>query len=74
MKAIEETWNQEWSVRYWRLPLTATCAEFTKGGFLVERLVEPQPATGMAERFPDEYDKLNREPGFITFRLVRPFP
>ena len=31
MEAIEETWNQEWSARYWRLPLTATCAEFTAG-------------------------------------------
>jgi hypothetical protein len=31
MEAIEETWNQEWSVRYRRLPLTATCAEFTDG-------------------------------------------
>jgi ubiquinone/menaquinone biosynthesis C-methylase UbiE len=69
IEAIGETWNQGWSVRYWRLPLTATCAELTKAGFLIERLVEPQPAPGMAERFPEDHKKLNREPGFINFRL-----
>lgn len=73
IEAIEETWSQGWSVRYWRLPLTATCAEFTNAGFLIERLVEPRPAQGMAERFPEDYEKLNREPGFINFRLVKPW-
>lgn len=73
LEAIEETWNQGWSVRYWRLPLTTTCAEFTQAGFLIERLVEPQPAPGMAERFPEDYEKLNREPGFINFRLMNPW-
>jgi ubiquinone/menaquinone biosynthesis C-methylase UbiE len=72
IETIEETWSPGWSVRYWRLPLTATCAEFAQAGFLIERLVEPRPAPGMVERFPDDYDKLNREPGFISFRLVKP--
>lgn len=58
--------------RLWRLPLTATCAEFAEAGFLIERLVEPRPAPGIVERFPEDYDKLNHEPGFIGFRLVKP--
>jgi SAM-dependent methyltransferase len=80
-EAIEETWprdeghsghrSRDWSVRYWRLPLTATCAEFTQAGFLIERLVEPRPIPDMAERFPEDYEKLNLEPGFIDFRLVK---
>ncbi len=72
IETIEETWSQGWTVRYWRLPLTATSAEFAQAGFLIERLVEPRPAPGMVERFPKHYDKLNREPGFINFRLVKP--
>jgi len=71
IEPIEETWSG-WPVRYWRLPLTATCAEFTKAGFLIEQLVEPRPVPEMAERFPEHYQKLNREPGFINFRLVKP--
>jgi ubiquinone/menaquinone biosynthesis C-methylase UbiE len=73
IEAIEETWSRGWSVRYWRLPLTATCAEFTRAGFLIERLVEPRPVPDMAQRFPEDYEKLNREPGFINFRLVKPW-
>lgn len=72
IEPIEETWSRGWSVRYWRLPLTTTCAEFAQAGFLIERLVEPRPAPGMVERFPADYDKLNREPGFISFRFVKP--
>jgi hypothetical protein len=53
--------------------LTATCAEFTRAGFLIERLVEPRPVPDMAQRFPEDYEKLNREPGFINFRLVKPW-
>lgn len=72
IEPIEETWSRGWRVRYWRLPLTTTSDEFTQAGFVIERLVEPQPAPEMAERYPDAYEKLNREPGFINFRLSKP--
>ena len=41
---------------------------------MIERLVEPRPVPAMAERFPDYYETLMREPGFIAFRLrkIRP--
>ena len=71
VEAIEETWSRGWWVRYWRLPLTAICAEFAQAGFLIERLVESRPVPEMAERFPEDYEKLEREPGFINFRLVK---
>jgi SAM-dependent methyltransferase len=69
---IEEVWSRGWHVRYWRQPLTRTCAEFAEAGFVIERLVEPQPAQSMAEHFPEDYAKLLREPGFIDFRLRKP--
>jgi SAM-dependent methyltransferase len=37
-EVIEETWQRGWQVRYWRLPLTQTCAEFAAAGFWIERL------------------------------------
>lgn len=70
---VEEYWKQgRWWMRYWRQPLTATCAEFAAAGFLVERLVEPQPLPEMADRFPDDFETLAREPGFLVFRLLKP--
>lgn len=68
---IEETWSRGWQVRYWRLPLTDMCDEFTQAGFVIDRLIEPRPAPEMAERYPEDYEKLNREPRFIDFRLVK---
>lgn len=70
IEPIEEDWHGgEWHLRYWREPLEATCAAFTEAGFVIERLVEPRPVAEMAERFPEDYEKLMREPGFIAFRL-----
>ena len=68
---IEETGKRGWPVRYWRQPLTQTCAEFAAAGFWIERLVEPLPVPGMALAYPQEHAKLLDEPGFVTFRLVK---
>ena len=73
VEPIEEDWHGgRWHVRYWRLPLTDSSAEFAAAGFLIERLVEPLPAAEMAERFPEDHEKLIREPGFIVFALEKP--
>jgi SAM-dependent methyltransferase len=72
VERLDEVWNRGWHVRYWRQPLTKTCEEFADAGFLIERLLEPQPVEAMAGRFPDDDAKLRREPGFIDFRLRKP--
>ena len=69
---VEETWQDDWQVRYWRQPLERWCAESADAGFLIERLVEPQPIPAMAETHPHEYEKLSNEPGFVAFRLLKP--
>jgi SAM-dependent methyltransferase len=71
----EDTWTREdvsYRVEFWREPLTSLCASATDAGFLIERLVEPLPADSMRERWPDDWDKLNREPGFLIMRLIKP--
>ncbi len=59
-------------VSFWREPLSALCAAATCSGFLIERLVEPLPAESMRDRWPDDYEKLMAEPGFLVLRLVKP--
>lgn len=68
---VEESLSprHDWPVRFWRLPLTVLCDEFSSAGFLIERLVEPRPAPEMAQRYPEDYLRLEQAPGFVAFRL-----
>ncbi|MDO9175400.1 MAG: hypothetical protein Q7V62_11400, partial [Actinomycetota bacterium] len=64
--------TSEWSVSYWREPLTALSDAIFRAGFLVERIVEPQPTDSMLERWPDEHAVLMQRPGFLHLRLLKP--
>jgi SAM-dependent methyltransferase len=59
-------------VRFWREPLSALCAAATGAGLLIEKLIEPVPAETMRERYPEDYEQLSREPGFLILRLLKP--
>jgi hypothetical protein len=50
-----------------------TCDELTSGGFLIERVHEPQPSAQMRERHPDDAAWLSVNPGFIVFSLLKPY-
>ncbi len=60
-----------WEVSYWREPLSSLTDAAYRAGFLIERLVEPLPVESMRNRWPSDYDKLVREPGFLALRLVK---
>jgi SAM-dependent methyltransferase len=68
---VEETWQADWRVRYWRQPLEAWCQEFADAGFLIEKLVEPLPAATMGDKYPEDRKRLEQSPGFIAFSLLR---
>src|ERR1035437_1649139 len=53
-------------------PLSALCTAATDAGFLIEKVIEPVPAETMRERYPDDYEKLSSEPGFLILRLFKP--
>ena len=59
-------------VRFWREPLSALCGYATDAGFLIEKVIEPLPADTMRGRYPEDYQKLTTEPGFLILRLVKP--
>jgi SAM-dependent methyltransferase len=59
-------------VRFWRESLSALCGAATRAGFLIEKLIEPIPAETMRDRYPEDYEKLSREPGFLILRLLKP--
>lgn len=59
-------------VRFWREPLSALCTAATDAGFLIEKVIEPLPAETMRQHYPEDYQKLTTEPGFLILRLVKP--
>jgi SAM-dependent methyltransferase len=59
-------------VQFWRESLSALCAAATNSGFLIEQLVEPTPAETMRASYPEDYEKLSNEPGFLILRLLKP--
>jgi len=75
-QAEVDTWTLggagEWPVRYWREPLTSLCGAISAAGFLIERLVEPQPDEAMRDEWPEDWAFLRENPAFIAFRLLRP--
>jgi ubiquinone/menaquinone biosynthesis C-methylase UbiE len=73
-KLEEDIWHREtddYTIRFWREPLTAFCGAVTDAGFLIERLVEPLPASAMRERSPEHWEKLHHRPGFLVLRLIK---
>lgn len=70
-RVIEETWSRGWQVRYWLAPLQTTCQELFDAGFLIERLLEPQPQPAAEALDPEAFRRLMREPrGFLAVRVV----
>ena len=59
-------------MRYWREPITTLCEAAYSAGFLIQRLVEPQPAETMKAKYPEDYQRLRNEPGFLVLRLLKP--
>jgi ubiquinone/menaquinone biosynthesis C-methylase UbiE len=66
--------RHNWPVRAWRLPLAAVCDEFHRAGFVIVQLVEPRPRPEMAQRYPEDYTRLEHAPAFIAFRLAPALP
>jgi SAM-dependent methyltransferase len=74
VKQVTETWEKggrPYEVTFWRRPLRAITAAIAGSGFLIERLVEPEPVPGLGERDPEADHRLRTNPAFLFFRLVK---
>jgi SAM-dependent methyltransferase len=70
----DDHWQRDdttYVLRYWRFPLSLLCDEIFAAGLIVDRLVETRPDLSMKATAPETWTKLNREPGFLAFRLRR---
>jgi SAM-dependent methyltransferase len=55
-------------VSYYRRPLTAIFDALAEAGFIVERLLEPQPTEGFRELDAESYERLRVSPAFLVIR------
>jgi ubiquinone/menaquinone biosynthesis C-methylase UbiE len=72
VKQWTDTWpkgGRAFEVTFWRRPLTAMCEAIADAGFVIERLVEPEPLAELAERDADAYETIRTKPRFLFFRL-----
>jgi SAM-dependent methyltransferase len=66
-----DIWGTGDAVVSWRMPLAEMTEQFADAGFLIERIVEPRPLPEMAAQDPEVFEKLERCPAFILFRLIK---
>ena len=70
---VTDTWRKadvEVTQQFWRRPLAAALDAFADAGFVVDRVVEPQPSEEALRRFPDDLANADGVPSFIVYRLL----
>ncbi len=75
IEVVEWPWRAigaEMLSRFYRFPLQAMTDPLFEAGFLVERLVEPQPLPEMIECDEEDFEVLSRRPAFLLLRCLRP--
>ncbi|WP_433802763.1 class I SAM-dependent methyltransferase [Actinomycetospora sp. CA-084318] len=71
---VADTWRmagEDVVVRFFHHPLGAMAAWVTGAGLVLTDLVEPRPLPSMAERDPEAFDRLSREPAFLLLAACR---
>jgi ubiquinone/menaquinone biosynthesis C-methylase UbiE len=72
IKRVTERWQKgsgEFDVTFYRRPLTAMTNAISSSGFVIEKLVEPEPVPELLNRDPAAYEQIRTEPRFLFFRL-----
>jgi SAM-dependent methyltransferase len=71
---VEETWRGfgvEVNVPFYRRPLGAIVSPLFDAGFVVDRLLEPLPTEEFKRVEPEDYEKIRKQPGFMTIRACK---
>jgi SAM-dependent methyltransferase len=56
------------TVPSYRRPLNAVLNPLIEAGFILDRILEPQPTEQFRQKEPEDYEKLMKQPGFICVR------
>ncbi|HEV2131364.1 MAG TPA: class I SAM-dependent methyltransferase [Longimicrobiaceae bacterium] len=67
---LEDDWKIG-TVSFYRRPLTAMSEDLAGAGFVIERLLEPQPTEEYRRADPEGYERLMKNPWFLVIRARR---
>lgn len=62
----------DWNVTCWHKPFGEIVNEIVASGFVIKDVVEPKPLVGMKKISRANYEKLNKIPYFLIFKLQKP--
>lgn len=71
VELLEDEWEDVGKVSFYRRPLTMISQDLASAGFLVERLLEPQPTENFKKMNPEGFERLSKNPWFIAIRAVK---
>lgn len=66
---ITRSLGDDHSFEYQLMPMSVLVNELLEEGFILDRMVEPQPLPALREVEPDRYDALRSAPVFLALRL-----
>jgi SAM-dependent methyltransferase len=67
LELLEDEWDIG-KIRFYRRPLTTISEDLNSSGFLIERLLEPQPTEDFRRMEPNSYERLTKNPWFLFVR------
>ncbi len=65
---LEDDWGLGHPIHYYRRPLSAMTEALASAGFLIERIVEPQPSEEFRRIAPEAYKRMVGRPWFLIIR------
>jgi SAM-dependent methyltransferase len=71
LERLDDYWEGVGPVQFYRRPLTAISASLAEAGFVIDRLLEPQPTEAYREAWPEWFARLSRHPWFLFVRAVK---
>jgi SAM-dependent methyltransferase len=57
---------------FYRRPMSQVLNPLIEAGFTFDRILEPQPLPEFKEQYPEGYERLMKQPGFICVRAFKP--
>ena len=71
VELLEDEWEDVGKVTFYRRPLTAISQDLAAAGFVIERLLEPQPTEDFRRANPIKYELLMKNPWFLAIRAEK---
>ena len=71
VELLEDEWDDFGKVTFYRRPLTVISSDLAGAGFVIEKLLEPQPTEEFRQMNPEGYERLRKNPWFLAIRALK---